>query len=160
MYEVINEELGIKACGIGDLTMDQAGHFFGQWEDGVKLGELTMFFEPQTDNLVLNKDNKKYGLYLEIAESYMVLSADGRREARKNCPPEARMALNVLENCLKSRRVEKELFRATNNTITSKVSRMVLNEVIKRHEPISAVFIAFRYGVMQGKRMERAKRKK
>lgn len=29
MYEVINEELGIKACGLADLTAEQVNHFFG-----------------------------------------------------------------------------------------------------------------------------------
>ena len=34
MYEMINEELGIKACGLADLTADQVNHFLGLWEDG------------------------------------------------------------------------------------------------------------------------------
>lgn len=43
MYEVINEELGIKACKLADLTADQVNRFLGLWEDGVRIGTLTVF---------------------------------------------------------------------------------------------------------------------
>ncbi len=36
----------------------------------------------------------------------------------------------------------------------------VLNEIFKRYDLPTAVCVAFRYGIMQGKRMERAKKKR
>ena len=45
MYEVINEELGIKACGLADLTAEQVSHFLGLWEEGATIGTLTAFVD-------------------------------------------------------------------------------------------------------------------
>lgn len=160
MYEIINRELGIKACGLADLTAEQLSCFLGQWEEGATIGTLTLFFDDKTGDIVLNKDNKLYESYRELTESYIDASADVRKEIREVCPiPGVKETLDVLENCLKSRRIEKEIFRARKNYISSDVSRAVLNGIINKHNLVGAVFIAFRYGVMQGKRMERARRK-
>lgn len=160
MYEVINEELGIKACGLADLTAEQVSHFLGLWEDGARIGTLTVFFESETGDLVLNKDNEMYDTYRDLAENYMSASSEVRRELQENCPTSMKETLRVMESCLKSRRIEKELFRARNNEITSEPSRLILNEIFKRYDLPTAVCVAFRYGMMQGKRMERAKRKR
>ena len=57
MYEVINEELGIMACDLEDLTAEQVMRFLGGWKDGARIGTLTMFLD-DNDNLVLNKNKK------------------------------------------------------------------------------------------------------
>ena len=41
MYEVVNDELRIKACGLADLTAEQVSDFLKLWEDGAKIGTLT-----------------------------------------------------------------------------------------------------------------------
>lgn len=161
MYEVINEKLGIKACGVNDLTIEQVNNFLGLWEDGARIGTLTMFFERENGDLVLNKDNEMFNTYRELAEKYMEASSEVRKEIWENCPvPGARETLRVMENCLKYRRIENELFRTRKNVITSKTSWMVLNEIKKRFDLSSAISVAFRYGIMQGKRMEREKKKR
>lgn len=38
MYEVINEELGIMACDLEDLTAEQVMRFLGGWKDGARRG--------------------------------------------------------------------------------------------------------------------------
>ena len=158
-YETINEELGIKACKLEDLTTEILSCFLGQLEEGATIGTLTLFYDGKTGDIVLNKNNKLYESYLNLAESYLSASADVRREIRENSPISTKETLDVLEKCLKSRRIEKEIFRAYKNIIYSDTSRMVLNGIIDRYNSVTAVFLAFRYGVMQGKRMERARRK-
>ena len=161
MYEVINEELGIKACGLADLTAEQVNHFLGLWEDGARIGTLTVFFENETGDLVLNKDNEMYDTYRKLAEAYMGASPERRKEIWENCPvPQMSETLKVMENCLKFRKTEKELFRARSNYIASKPSRMILSEIQRQYDLAGAVSVAFRYGIMQGKRMERAKKKR
>lgn len=160
MYEVINEELGIKACGLADLTAEQVAHFLGLWEDGARIGTLTVFFESETGDLVLNKDNEMYDTYRDLAENYMSASSEVRRKLQENCPVSMKETLRVMESCLKSRRIEKEIFRARNNEIASEPSRLILNEIFKRYDLPTAVCVAFGYGMMQGKRIERAKRKR
>lgn len=157
MYEVINEELGIKACGLADLTAEDLSYFLKQWEDGAKIGSLILFYDEKTGDIFLNKDNKMYESYLELTEEYLRASAAVRREVKEKYSGSAKEVLDVLDNCINARGVEKEIFRARKNHITSDDSRTVLNAIIDRYNIASAVCIAFRYGVMQGKRMERTK---
>lgn len=159
MYEVINEELGIKACGLADLTAEQVSHFLGLWEEGAKIGALTAFVE--NDTLVLNKNNKMYAAYRDIAEAYMGADDERRKEIRKNCQiPQMDETFDLMEKCLESRKVSKELLKAENNVILNDSSWMVLYGIRRRYDFMRAVSIAFRYGVMQGKRAERAKKKR
>ena len=159
MYEVINEELGIKACGLGDLTAEQMSSFFGQWEDGAKIGTLTLFFEKSGD-LVLNRDNPRYKEYREIAEAYLGANEGIREEIRASCTiPGVEDTFDVLDDCIQYRISEKEIFRAHNNHIQSDSQRAVLRSMMDRYGKFEAVHTAFRYGVMHGKRTERARRK-
>lgn len=156
--EVINKDLMIEACNISDLTLKQTKQILGQWEEGVKIGTLTVFFNPKTKALVLNKDADMYEMYKDIAEKYMAGSYETRRELLDKAPESIKGTLIVMENCLKCRMIEKELFRARKNIIKSKNARIVLN-AIESYDPTTAACLAYRYGVMQGKRMERAKKK-
>ena len=160
MYEVINEKLGIKACGLADLTAEQVNHFLGLWEDDARIGTLTLFFDNETGDLILNKDNEMYDTYRELAEEYMGATAEVRKEMYENCQVDRlQETFNVMENCLKFRTIEKELFRARKNYIGSNTEDTVLNEIEKRYDLAAAVSVAFRYGVMYGKRIERVKKR-
>ncbi len=158
-YEVINEELRIKACSIGDLTTEQAVRFLKGWGDGAKLGELTLFYEAGSGDLVLNKDCEDYNIYLDMAEAFMGGDYETRIEIKKACPPKMIEAIWVMEKCIKARRIDTELFRAGSHFIESKPSWTVLNEIPNRYNLQSSISIAFHYGVMQGKRMERYKKR-
>ena len=162
MYEVINEKLGIKGCGLGDLTAEQANHFLGQWEEGATIGTLTLFYNDKTGDIVLNKDNAQYEFYLELAEGYLGASEENREEFREKCPESVRETLTVLENCLRARIVNKEFFKVEHSPIPCDLPRTVLHEFLNRSKqyPLFAVLNAFKYGVMQGKKIERAKRKR
>lgn len=158
MYETLNAELGIDACNLSDLTAEQVSCFLNQWEEGASIGTLTVFND-ESDILILNKDNELYDTYRELAEAYMGGSLEIRKQLWEKCPNGMKETLRVIENCLKRRRINRELFHARKNVIKSKPSWMVLDALIKDCDSPQAVTIAFRYGMMQGKRMERAKRK-
>lgn len=158
MYETLNAGLGIDACNLCDLTAEQVSCFLGQWEEGASIGTLTVFND-EKNTLILNKDNELYDTYLKLAEAYMGGSAETRKQLWEKCPNGMKETLLVMENCMKHRRIKKELFRAGKNTIKSKPSWLVLDALIKGCDSPQAVTIAFRYGMMQGKRTERAKRK-
>lgn len=159
MLEMINEELNIKACHLADLTMDQVNSFLKQWEEGAKIGTLILFYEKDSGTLVLNKDNKLYEEYRIIAEEYMGAPPSKRRDLGAECPECNKEMIKVMESCLKYRVVSKELYRARKNAIPQGSSTIVLNEIWDKYDPASAVVTAFRYGVMQGKRAERIRRK-
>ena len=70
-YKVINKELNIKSCSIGDLTMQQVQSFLELWDDGCSISTLTAFIDNEDNALVLNKDNQKYEIYLEMCKKYL-----------------------------------------------------------------------------------------
>ena len=166
MYEVINEKLGIKACGLGDLTAQQMQSFLGQWEDGATIGTLTLFYENETGDVVLNKDNKQYEFYLELAEGYLGASEENREEFRKKCPVSIQETVKVLEACIKTRKVKTQLYLLNHQRCIEDEYDMpfeLRREIEKEYShchPRFWMFKAFQYGVMQGKKMERAKKKR
>ena len=160
-YQIINEELQIASCSIADLTLEQAQQFMEQWEDGAPLRSLTLFFEPKTGLLVLNRDNERFEDYKEIAENYLALKCSERMKILNAVPESIKETMTTLERGIRMRIVDKEIFRALKNHIEGSRHRAILNEIAKRYMQRDVVaFIAFRYGVMVGKRMERARRKR
>lgn len=163
-YQMVNEELNIASCSIADLTLETAHKFLKLWkekgDENATLGTLTLFCEPDTGLLVINRDNEGYQTYLEIAEAYLKADKKNRIEARKEAPGSLLQTLDVLENRIKQRLVNKQIFRAMKNYIESKSARLVLDAIIRKYDIYAAVSIAFRYGVMWGKHSERARRKR
>lgn len=156
MYEIINEALGIKACKLEDLTIDQVNHLLNQWKDGIRIGSLTMFFDQNTGELILNKSNKEYNTYLALAEAYMAADSKSRSAVReKNDLPELLEAFNVMERCLKSRIIKKRIFHAKENVVVGQMPYELVNELIKKYEPRLAAILAYQCGVAYGKRVER-----
>lgn len=83
MYEIIDETLKLASCRINDLTIEQASNFLSQWEDGARLGSLTLFFAPDARYLVLNKDNARYEFFLELAKAYLSANDEELEKCRE-----------------------------------------------------------------------------
>lgn len=159
-FEVINEKLKIAACGLADLTMEQVQSFLRQWEEGASIGTLTLFYDKDSGYVVLNRDNKDYKMYLDIAEAYLGASVEGRETLEKEAPEGAHETISVLKNSLTWRKVDKDIYQAKKNHIDDS-DRITVREIIVRSDDkVGAAYIAFRYGVICGKRAERARRKK
>ncbi len=158
-YQMINEELQIASCSIADLTVEQARHFFEQWGEDIELGTLTLFYDKESGLIVLNRDNKYYETYLDIAEAYLMADKEKRIQSRKEIPAGMLETLKVLENCIKDRHDNKWIRRALHNKIND-LERRTIRKIIREHGSASAPYIAFRLGVIRGKRIERAKRKR
>ena len=103
-YNLVNKELRIFSCSVSDLTMQQVASFLEQWEHGAKIGELTLFYEKETDSLVINQDNKNYNKYLDIAESYLTLDDDELQEFSMNIPEGAKETVALLQRCRQRRK--------------------------------------------------------
>lgn len=163
MYEIIDESLKLASCGINDLTLKQASHFLSQWEDGAELGTLTLFFDSDDGYLVLNKDNKQYEFYLELVKAYLVASEEEQEKYRKKFSSRLEQTLDVIDNFREYSRIQSDLRMIkhqdyaifSNNTIKN-----VLYSLEKQQIPTCFLMSqAYSYGVMNGKRIERARRK-
>lgn len=111
-YQMVNEELQIASCSIADLTMEQVQHFLKQWHPGDSIGTLTLFFENETGLLVLNRDNKNYETYKDIAEAYLKASKEEQEEIIEKAPKGLEETFMVLSNCIKRRTIGETCERA------------------------------------------------
>lgn len=163
MYEIIDEKLTLASCGINDLTLEQASDFLSQWEDGAKLGTLTLFFNPDTGYLVLNKDHAQYGFNLELAKAYLSASGKELEKYRERFGGRLDETLRVMDNFREYKNIKSDLKMIAHQNLTAPddhVTRNVLMSLEKKQIPTCLLMSqAYSYGVMNGKRMERAKRK-
>ncbi len=159
-YKVINEELKISSCGLADLTMEQVHHFLKQWDDDSSIGTLTLFYDRGSGYVVLNQDNRDYKMYLDIADAYLGASSEGRLRIEENAPEGMHQTILVLKNSLVWRKVDRDIYQSKKNLIED-ADRTVISEIAKQSDDRAvSAYIAFCYGVICGKRAERARRKK
>lgn len=161
-YEVINKELGIARCDLADLTFEQVKQFLGKWEPGANIGSLILFYEKEADVIVLNSSNKKYQVWLDIVEAYLIATGEEKKKLQEMMSKYSEDAGKILDNCLNYRACKQDLFRAKKTTILEKY-RGMLYQIWKDAGEENGTFIAlhnaFAYGIMCGKRLERAKKK-
>ena len=159
-YQIVNEKLNIATCSLSDLTIEQATGFLKQWEYGAKLKELTLFFEHDTGRLVLNKDNPQYNTYLELAEGYLVLDEAQRVKKRKQARECLRETIYVLDNCLEARQFL-DVKTAMEKTADACQYGYALRRIrCEAADEIDLLSKAYSYGLIQGKRAERTKRRR
>lgn len=65
-YTVLNEELRIYACHVGDLTGKEAGKFLEKFPDS-PLSSMTIYYKPEEDIILVNADFKGKKEILELA---------------------------------------------------------------------------------------------
>ena len=163
-YEVINQELNIKTCSIGDLTLEQVQSFFELWNDGSSISTLTVFIDKEDKAVVLNRDNDEYDLCLAMCEKYLSTTDEKRanfREKSKDTPHYQTVCL--LDELIEIRRVEKIMKMLGNQKekyadCPVNVFDGIINEYDFSDERFH-MWKAYTYGSIQGKRMERSRRK-
>lgn len=163
MYEIIDETLKIASCSINDLTLEQASSFLSQWEDGATLGSLTLFINRETGYLVLNKDNEQYEHNLKLAKK--ILSASDERIEKYRSKMGGRMSetMEVANKFREYKQIQDDLKMIEHQGVVlfrDHTIRNVLSSLEKKQIPTCLLMSqAYSYGVMNGKRMERARRK-
>lgn len=160
-YRIENEELQIASCSIADLTVEQIKQVLDQWGEGASLKTLALFLDRENGLLVLNSDNPNFETYKEIAENFISMDKSKRSEAIKKIPESMKKTMGILNDYIEKREIDKEIDRASRSDLPPD-NCIVINEICRRYhnEPIFIAAQAFSYGLMQGKRMERAKRKR
>lgn len=159
-FEVINEKLKIAACSLSDLTIDHVQGFLQQWESDACIGTLSLFFDRESGYVVLNRDNKNYKLFLSLTERFMSADKQEREMIYQKAPKCIKETLLVLTKARVARAIDQEIFRAKKNFVSDKERRIITEIERDSLSPMNTALIAFRYGVMCGKRAERARRKK
>lgn len=158
-YTVVNEELKIATCQIKDLTLNQIRQILERFGDDSEIGSLTLFLDEETGYIVINRDGILFEDIIKITEGYLVLNDEKRNLVRDEAPGSMRETMDILERTLQYRRCKMDIFRAKHNFLPSNEEIALLNQLSRTENNVMAVvYAAFQYGVMQGKRAERAKK--
>lgn len=162
-YEVVNEKLGLMSCRLGDLTAKQVASFLAQWEEGAAISSLTLFYDPESQKVILNKDNPNYKTYLALTEKYLAASPEKRKELAGKLKSEGQKeAVRVLDSAIERRDCAKTLLMF--DKMPAYTDEYGLNIMVfdalrqRRSDPFWNMYQAFQYGIIQGKRIERKKR--
>lgn len=164
-YRIINSELGIASCCIGDLTVDQAAEFLSLWRKGTKISSLTLFYDSDSQNVVLNEDHRNFAEMKTLTESYLAADSETKISFRNNLNSESvKEAVDVLDNAIKQRELSRIIFLLDNNEMPDEYSMeyWLPDSILRRYEGCTFSVCAqkiFIYGFIQGKRQERARRK-
>lgn len=166
MYKIIDEKLGLASCRLSDLTIQQVNCILNQFEDDASIGTLTLFYDKAADIVVLNSDNKNFDIYLGLAEAFLKADREKEQEIVDKVPSGFRETLEVLRDAKRARKIKEELRINGHQGIVGCNGTYlydVFNEIIRKSAGFSHPMIlmsqAYTYGVIQGKREERARRK-
>ena len=166
-YNLVNKELRIFSCSVSDLTMQQVNSFLEQWNHDAKIGELTLFYEKKTDSLVLNRDNKNYDTYLEIAEAYLKLDDEKLEDLPTQGLGGMEETIDLLQQCRQRRKALQVLkilefhgMKGFAGTKECAVFKELITRFNNREDLPFLLSHIFNYGFIQGKRVERARRRK
>ena len=108
--------------------------------------------------IVLNSSNKKYDAWVDIVEAYLIATGENRKKLQEKLFEYSKDAGKVLNNCIRCRAYKEKNFQACKN-ITDDAQRDYINYIFSKYDPYAAVCIAYRAGVIYGKRAERKKRR-
>lgn len=161
MYEIINQELQIEACNIGDLTLDNIQSFLRLWGDGSAIETLTLFLK-ENGTIVLNKDNPLYETYKDMCIKYLQGTEEYRERMKERAPEGFKETINTLESAVKTRNTQ-ELFRILSYNVSAPrgISFGTLQKIFDDYESsVIAIFKILNLGIIEGKRQERARRKR
>lgn len=160
-FKIINEELKIASCSVLDLPAEVVKSF--HWEPSASLRSLTVFACTSKKNfgewygwLVLNKDNAAFESYLTIVER--ILSGASIEDP---APESIRETVEIIESLYDLRKRDALCFQAEATDLTAAegvvLLRLVKNRVAFDFCDMRTAFVC---GIMQGKRTERAKKKR
>ena len=160
MYEVLDKDLMMEACNIGDLTLDQVERFLRLWDDGSEIKSLTLFLK-NDGTIVLNRDNPNYEHYKELV--YICLKGDKetREELRNRLSDRYGETLNALESAIKLRATNKTMEMLKYNLVEPEgISYGVLKKIFDSYDSdVFGLYKVLTLGYILGKRAERARRK-
>ena len=161
--DYIDEIQRIACCHLADLTGAQIDIFSEQFKE-MPISALTMFYDKDQDLLTLNKDNPLYETYRRFVPVYMEASSE-KIEWIKTKPwsENIQRIIKYLDGIRERRRIKAELTILGLQPIGDFVSLKRMLEAIQdrhaKHGDVWTLYEAYTYGLIQGKRTERARRK-
>lgn len=172
--KVINKDLNLFSCNKGDVENEWMDIRTDTYHAGYDIDGLTTFYNPQTDKLIIVKDAEHFEQLKHIAEGYLSLNSEQRNEFNNNnIPKSIEGFMNVLketvyirEEKIKKETLNKKVQSIRGILIKHNIPYDVLDEIIAIYDGYGqgsktfGLIDIYNYGVIQGKRTERAKKKR
>lgn len=153
---IISEKHRIATIKPEDLEYGLAVDILKQWESGIKLSELTLYYDKNEDYLVINKSSDLYETLRDLSVTFFEADGEKRVSLLLEAPQKLKMSVRVLRNCVRQRQQNETIKQVKNNYIDPKY-RPILDHM---RDIDMSIYNAFVYGVMCGKREERARKKR
>lgn len=154
--DIISEKHRIATIKPEDLEYELALDILKQWKSGIKLSELTLYYDGKEDYLVINKSSGLYETLRDLAITFFEADGEKRATLLLEAPPKLKMSVRVLGNCVRQRQQSNTIEQIRQNYVDPQY-RPTLDYM--RDNDMS-IYNAFVYGVMCGKREERARKKR
>jgi len=166
---LINDGLRILSCSLEDLSHEEKENVTAELNGDLE--ELSLFYDPTTDYIILNQDHENYDLYKLAAETFMKASSKKRSSIMSKIAQYGDETAELLDRIARRRerlheeRKALEIIRILGeHEIGPYLNSVDTLEVMKRIDPYRysawGEYDAFMYGYIQGIRAERARRKK
>ena len=162
-YELIDEKLKIYSCSIKNLTEDQKeqlNSFLKSWNIKEVLQDITLFYDKDNDRIVLNSDHKLFEDYKNLIVEYMGISWNRRKMQDETLPESLKTLFNILNYIWKTRRKEEIKNILDQQDMPFDAMQDIRNIYESDKEREFSIFNIYNYGFIQGKKAERARKKK
>ena len=159
--EFVDETHRIASIDLAELTGEQAKTFFNHFADS-PLSTLTVLYDEAQDMILLNRSNCRYEAIRSTVTGYLSISEDDREKVRdrQDVSQFFKEIFAVLDIVCRSREIKREMDRLQYQNWD--FPRGIRNAIQARfgYSKDYAAYIAYQYGVMRGKRMERSRKRK
>lgn len=168
-FEIIDGDLKIAACKIGDLTAELAESILKQWEPGATLHTLTLFTptarqDPWKGWVIINKEHPDYDLLVMLTKKFLQADKEEQKVLVKKAPARLKETVECIQKEARRREAE-QLIKLTGYMTIGEDGLPVCGELANEfvngngQNLIFLMMRAFNCGIIQGKRMERARKK-
>lgn len=158
-YTLIDEKRNIWGCKLEDLTFDIAMEYSAKFGPTRTLKDLNAQVEFNTGRIILNMDNSRYTQNRFNAIAFLEADKDEREAMIRSNPGDS--FLKCMQEIVDAREAlwAKEI---TSNYIVCdqnyEPNNFIIDRIVKQNP--RALEALYEYGFIQGKRAERARRKK
>lgn len=170
-YKIIDKALNLYSCGVDDLTAEFQEQFKMQYGYDEAFNDITVFYDIENTAIVLNESHKYFDLSQEFVIAY--LSADQATrdiiKIEKQCKNTkcSQGIIKILDVALVDIKAKQEFSILEKIPLgeflqISDVTKGVFTLIQKYtncHCPLMPMQFAHLYGIIQGKRKERARKK-
>ena len=168
-FEIIDGDFKIAACKIGDLTAELAESILKQWEPGATLHTLTLFTptarqDPWKGWVIINKEHPDYDLLVMLAKRFLQADKEEQKVLVKKAPVRLKETVECIQKEARRREAE-QLIKLTGYMTIGEDGLPVCGELANEfvngngENLMFLMMRAFYCGIIQGKRMERDRKK-